>query len=193
MGKENEVLVISERGTDILPAIKKQIITYYHAYFPPQIWEGKDPEEWYEKDMKDPVRFVLLYDEAVISHAVVTTREIVHGDDLYQIAGLGGVLTREDCRGKGYGRKVVGKAMKYMRDQKRYDFGCLFCLPINVRFYERCGWEVLHNDNILVGPNIDESHPHDDSEVMMIYLISPKAKKNKQSLTNSTLFVGPSW
>ena len=56
------------------------------------------------------------------------------------IGGIGGVATREDCRGRGLASLALGAAIQTMRDHEAVRFALLFCEPHNYAFYQARGW-----------------------------------------------------
>ena len=57
-----------------------------------------------------------------------------------QIGGIGGVSTREDCRGQGYASIALNAAVQTMRHHEAVQFALLFCEPHNFAFYQARGW-----------------------------------------------------
>ena len=56
------------------------------------------------------------------------------------IGGIGGVATREDCRGRGYAGIALGAAVQTLRQHEAIQFALLFCEPHNFAFYQKRGW-----------------------------------------------------
>ena len=56
------------------------------------------------------------------------------------IGGIGGVVTREDCRGRGYAGIALGAAVQTLRQHEAVRFALLFCEPHNFAFYQTRGW-----------------------------------------------------
>ena len=54
-----------------------------------------------------------------------------------QIGGIGGVATRQDCRGRGYATLALNAAIMTLRDHEAVRFAMLFCEPHNTAFYGR--------------------------------------------------------
>ncbi|MGD0190426.1 MAG: GNAT family N-acetyltransferase [Rhizomicrobium sp.] len=61
------------------------------------------------------------------------------------IAGIGGVMTSESVRHRGYAGSAMRKARRLM-EENEVDFGLLFCEPNNERFYGNLGWTVFDGD-----------------------------------------------
>ncbi len=57
-----------------------------------------------------------------------------------EIGGIGGVSTREDCRGRGYATLALNAAIRTLRDHEAVRFAMLFCEPHNEAFYQARGW-----------------------------------------------------
>jgi aminoglycoside 2'-N-acetyltransferase I len=56
------------------------------------------------------------------------------------VGGIGGVQTREDCRGRGYASLALDAAIQTMRANEAVRFAMLFCEPHNFAFYQARGW-----------------------------------------------------
>jgi len=59
---------------------------------------------------------------------------------LVPIAGIGGVLTRPECRGRGYARIAMKAAEAFALSQMGVNFMLLFCRPALQSWYEGLGW-----------------------------------------------------
>ena len=73
-------------------------------------------------------------------HVGIFFRTITWNGRKVNIGGIGGVATREDCRGRGYASVALGAAIQTMRDHEALRFGLLFCEPHNYAFYQARGW-----------------------------------------------------
>ena len=78
-----------------------------------------------------------------VSHAGLLTCTVTVGGHLVRVAGIGGMLTRPDCRGKGFGQLAVQKAEEFARRHKDVKFGLLFCRDAVRPWYERLGWSLI--------------------------------------------------
>lgn len=86
--------------------------------------------------------FVVKNGETV-SHTGLVLQTVTVDDRLVSVAGIGGVLTRPDCRGRGFGQMSIKKAEEYARQHKIADFGLLFCTEAMRAWYERLGWSLI--------------------------------------------------
>ena len=86
---------------------------------------------------------LILEDGRTVSHAGLVKRTIKVGERPVQVAGIGGVLTRPDCRGRGFGEMAVQKAQELALEYMLVNFALLFCRPAMRIWYERLGWSPL--------------------------------------------------
>jgi predicted acetyltransferase len=56
------------------------------------------------------------------------------------VGGIGGVCTREDCRGRGYATLAIDAAIHTMRANEAVRFALLFCESHNFAFYQALNW-----------------------------------------------------
>ncbi len=136
---------------------------------------------------RDPINFVVVDGEMLISHAQVTTFTIEHAGQVYRVAGIGGVMTYPNFRKGGYGAQVISAATNHIA-KSGVDFGMLFTSPDREAFYNRNGWIAVSNVEILVG---EKSNPHPRDEFTMMYPVSPHGQQAVQAFENARLYVGP--
>jgi aminoglycoside 2'-N-acetyltransferase I len=73
-------------------------------------------------------------------HVGITFRTINwNGHDIH-VGGIGGVMTREDCRRRGYASLALDAAIATMRANEAVRFAMLLCEPHNFAFYQARGW-----------------------------------------------------
>ena len=60
--------------------------------------------------------------------------------------GIGGVLTREDVRRRGYASVALNAAIQTLKDEGSADFALLFCEPHNAPFYVGRGWKPFDGE-----------------------------------------------
>ncbi|CAN7493148.1 GNAT family N-acetyltransferase [Bradyrhizobium sp. LjRoot220] len=73
-------------------------------------------------------------------HVGIYFRTVTWNGRKVDIGGIGGVGTREDCRGQGLASVALGAAVQTMRDHEAIKFALLFCEPHNYAFYQARGW-----------------------------------------------------
>jgi predicted acetyltransferase len=59
------------------------------------------------------------------------------------VAGIGGVLARSECRGRGYCRIAMEAAEAFVLRQRCAKFILLFCRPAMQGLYEHLGWTQI--------------------------------------------------
>jgi GNAT superfamily N-acetyltransferase len=72
--------------------------------------------------------------EGVVSHVGIQRREITWNGRKMRAGGIGGVLTREDSRRRGYASIALNAAIQTLKDEGATDFALLFCEPHTRRF-----------------------------------------------------------
>lgn len=73
-------------------------------------------------------------------HVGIYFRTVTWNGRKFDIGGIGGVSTREDCRRHGYASVALNAAVQTMRDHEAIQFALLFCEPHNFAFYQARGW-----------------------------------------------------
>ena len=78
--------------------------------------------------------------DGLACHVGIYFRTIVWNGHKIHVGGIGGVMTREDCRRRGYASIALDAAIRTMRDNEAARFALLFCEPHNFAFYRARGW-----------------------------------------------------
>jgi GNAT superfamily N-acetyltransferase len=73
-------------------------------------------------------------------HVGIYFRTVIWNGRKFHIGGVGGLATRADSRGQGYGSIALNAAVQTMRDHEAVQFALLFCEPHNSAFYGSRGW-----------------------------------------------------
>lgn len=91
---------------------------------------------------------VLLRDEMydVVCHVGIYRREGTWNGRRVILGGVGGVLTREDKRRRGYATVALDAAIHTLKDEGATDMGLLFCEPRHAQFYVARGWTLFEGD-----------------------------------------------
>ena len=79
-------------------------------------------------------------------HVGIYFRDAIWDGRKVQIGGIGGVSTREDCRGRGYATLALNAAIRTLRDHEAVRFAMLFCEPHNEAFYQARGWHPFKGE-----------------------------------------------
>jgi aminoglycoside 2'-N-acetyltransferase I len=91
---------------------------------------------------------VLVQDEAedVLCHVGIYRREVTWNGRKLRAGGIGGVLTRQDSRRRGYASIALNAAIQTLKDEGATDFALLFCEPHNAPFYMSRGWKPFEGE-----------------------------------------------
>jgi aminoglycoside 2'-N-acetyltransferase I len=81
-----------------------------------------------------------------VCHVGIYRREIKWNGRRMRAGGIGGVVTREDKRGKGYATIALSAAIQTLKDEGSTDFALLFCEPHNAPFYVDRGWKPFEGE-----------------------------------------------
>jgi aminoglycoside 2'-N-acetyltransferase I len=91
---------------------------------------------------------VVLRDKVddVVCHVGIYRREAKWNGRKVIIGGIGGVLTREDKRRRGYATVALDAAIRTLKDEGSADIALLFCEPRHAPFYIARGWVPFEGD-----------------------------------------------
>jgi aminoglycoside 2'-N-acetyltransferase I len=91
---------------------------------------------------------VLVQDERedVLCHVGVYRREITWNGRKLRAGGIGGVITREDSRRRGYASIALNAAIQTLKHEGATDFALLFCEPHTAPFYTGRGWKPFEGE-----------------------------------------------
>ena len=84
--------------------------------------------------------------DGVVCHVGIYRREVKWNGRRMRAGGIGGVLTREDARGRGYASIALNAAVQTLKDEGSTDFALLFCEPHNAAFYIGRGWKPFEGE-----------------------------------------------
>jgi GNAT superfamily N-acetyltransferase len=135
----------------------------------------------------DALSFYLVVDGRVVSYAAVVHKQIAHGGETFEIAGLSCVATDPDYQGRGFGSRAVGAATRSI-EQSTVDIGLFTCDPPLAGFYARAGaWPVVPNV-VLIGSHHDGALDSVSlQKVVLMRLFSPKAQAAAAQLRQTTI------
>jgi len=111
----------------------------YNAVWPPKV-VAKLP--WANIVFAHADLRVLVADEneGLVSHVGIYRREATWNGRKVRIGGIGGVLTHEGFRRRGFASIALNAAIATLKDERATDFSLLFCEPHHATFYGNRGW-----------------------------------------------------
>lgn len=103
----------------------------------------KDPSQTsaYQLQWRPTEKHVLVFEGArKVCHVGLVKHTVAVEGHPVAVAGIGGVLTRPECRGRGYGRIAMKAAEALALSEMGVDFMLLFCRPALQCWYEDMAW-----------------------------------------------------
>lgn len=138
MSRHIRVIKHADLSGDDVAALRNLFDREYFVDFGP--WNPDAPYGYSPAD----VHTFICDGAALIAHIGFQVRLIEVGGNDVTVAGTGGVLVDETCRGTGLGRQAMQRAQQAMRDDDVVEFGYLGCREQVVPFYENSGWRRVH-------------------------------------------------
>ncbi|MFJ3235757.1 GNAT family N-acetyltransferase [Streptomyces sp. NPDC086787] len=139
-----------------------------------------------------PLSMLLVDDGTVLAALDILTKQITHAGAPYAAAGLSTVVTRQEARGHGHGRRLVAAARQTMAERS-LDLGLFTCDRPLRTFYESAGWHVLPGA-VLIGGTPQAPFPSDRpgfDKVTMAAFFSPEARQAETLFRNSRIELYP--
>jgi predicted GNAT family N-acyltransferase len=106
----------------------------------------KDPSETsaYKLQWRPTEKHVLVLERGrTVCHVGIVGQTVEVQGKPVSIAGIGGVLVRRGCRGRGYCRVAMEAAEAFALSQMAVNFMLLFCRSPMQSLYEHLGWMKL--------------------------------------------------
>ena len=169
---------------ELPPLIRAQILSFMRV----DSWEvfQRMPIGWdFLAADRDSISFVLMENNTVLSHALVTQRQLDYASNHYLTYGLSAVFTYPEVRGRGYGQRIVQAATDHILASAA-DVAMLRCQPALKKFYGPCGWEAMDELRILYG---DQSNPTVGDRIMMLF-VSKKGQRDRAAFQSGPVYVG---
>jgi GNAT superfamily N-acetyltransferase len=85
---------------------------------------------------------IVKADQHVASHVGILYRVVQVGNVRVPVGGLSSVMTRSDCRGRGYARATLARATAFVGVWLWAPFALSLCHHNDTGFYEMLGWRV---------------------------------------------------
>lgn len=124
--------------------LEVQIAEFYSAADRSDLADGEnDPSQTriYQLQWRPTEKHVLLVEAGkTVCHVGIVAHTVKVQGNPVSIAGIGGVLARRACRGRGYARIAMEAAEAFVLSQMAVHFILLFCRPELQSLYEHLGW-----------------------------------------------------
>jgi predicted acetyltransferase len=98
---------------------------------------------------------VLVQDETqgVVCHVGIYRRQATWNGRAVRIGGIGGVMTHQAFRRRGFASVALNAAIQTLKDERATDFALLFCEPHNAAFYRDRGWKPFTGEIFAEQPS----------------------------------------
>jgi GNAT superfamily N-acetyltransferase len=170
-----------------LPAhLRWQILSFLRIEWPDGFVGQNRLRDWISREEQNPLSFVLVENDILISHAQVLWKYLGHAGETYNVYGLSGVFTYPAFRKQGYGRQVVALATAYI-DASDADVGIVHTRAPTKEFYSKNGWIPMEKAVTLVG---SEQSPVVSDQFMLMRFVSEKGKRGRASFEGIPLYFG---
>jgi GNAT superfamily N-acetyltransferase len=111
------------------------------------------------------LRFIQKIDGESVGHLGLIKDQIEVDGKLFNIAGVGDIVTIPEIRGKGVAKKLLNHSMDFFINEWKVDAGVLFCFDSLVPFYQACGWQIANNKVFVMQPSGQIQFPNQ----LMVY------------------------
>ncbi len=176
--------LLTRPGHDLPPDLRCQVVSFMRVYAW-QVFQSK-PIGWdFIDSASHPLSFALVEQEVLISHALVSWRDLTHAGETHKMYGLSAVFTYPQFERQGYGRQVVDAATVHILASDA-DVAMLSCKPPLTAFYAASGWVDMPATQILHG---SKSAPTKGGHVMMLF-VSGKGRSSRLAFEREPVYVG---
>lgn len=109
---------------------------------------------------------IIVHRGALIAHAAVVQRRLLHGGAALRCGYVEGVAVREDWRGQGLGNAVLDAVEQVIRGA--YSIGALSASGAGARLYRPRGWLHWRGPTSVLTPTGPVRTPDDDGAVYVL-------------------------
>lgn len=109
---------------------------------------------------------VICWRGALIGHAAVVQRRLLHGDAVLRCGYVEGLAVREDHRGQGLGTALMDAVEQVIRGG--YHLGALSATELGRPVYAGRGWLAWRGPTSVLSPTGVQPTPQDDGTVMVL-------------------------
>jgi predicted GNAT family N-acyltransferase len=106
------------------------------------------------------LHFVMKINEQAVGHLGLIREQLAIGGKLFDIAGVGDIITIPEMRGKGIAQKLMSHAINFLFREWKVDAGILFCFEKLVPYYQSLGWKIVNNPVYVLQPSGQVKFPN---------------------------------
>jgi predicted N-acetyltransferase YhbS len=104
---------------------------------------------WRPKDL----HFLMYSEGQPISHVGVLKHVVSVDGEPVTVGGLGGVVTVPGARKKGFARRLIRHATKFLSQEWEVDACLLFCVSELAAYYVALGWQEVESPVLIEQPS----------------------------------------
>jgi aminoglycoside 2'-N-acetyltransferase I len=119
------------------------------------------------------VHVLIEEDGALVGHAAVVLRRLIHGGRALRCGYVEGVAVRGDVRRRGHGGALMTAVGEVLRGG--FELGALGATDEAIRLYERHGWERWRGPLSALTPEGLAPTPDDEGSVFVLPVAAPLA------------------
>jgi aminoglycoside 2'-N-acetyltransferase I len=117
------------------------------------------------------VHTLVFEDGALIGHASVVQRRLLHAGQALRTGYVEGVAVRSDCRRRGYGGDMMAVLEQIIRSG--YHLGALGASPDGARLYASRGWQLWRGPSAVLSPEGIRRTPESDGHIYVLPVLNP--------------------
>ena len=171
--------VLSYRESRVPADLREQVRRMQNQAWPPDESATDGGDDGHDSALR-PLSMLLVDDGAVLASLDILFKEIVHAGRRWNACGLSTVVTRQDVRGRGYGRRLVVTAREAL-PSLAVDLALFTCDRNLQGFYEGAGFHILPG-TVLIGGTPEQPFPSDQpgfDKIALAALVSPAARAGR--------------
>lgn len=181
-----ELKIYQNSQIDMPPLIRQQVVDFLRCEWPDGFQGVNRLRNWITPRSENPVNFMLIEDDTVISHIEVVWKMLEHNGIIYKAYGLTGVFTYPQFQKQGYGKQLLATATAYILKSDA-DLAMYHVDKNLVPFYSQSGWEPIWTAQTLSG---DQDKPEISNDVMMALFLSSKGQKGRSDFETQPFYFG---
>jgi GNAT superfamily N-acetyltransferase len=124
-------------------------------------------EEWFEQEFghipyqwATPAWYVLArVDSVLVSRLGIVERVVAVDRQSIRVAGISGVITHPEWRGRKIASAVLNKAVEFIKSEMNAEFALLLCRQEVTPVYARLGWKIVNGPTTFWQPGRKLTYP----------------------------------
>ncbi len=97
--------------------------------------------------------------DRLVGYLRMFERVISAGGHAVRVGGIGGVMTRPECRRRGIASALLRRAAQFIGDELGAEFGLLLCREEVAPVYAKLGWQIVAGPTTFEQPSGKATYP----------------------------------